>query len=86
VFILSWFAYSATRFSGPFFANLTTNLSLVGRYFEQGRVGDALGSLVGVLPGLVIVLVLVYRLAKSVPSVIRRTRPAESSATTTPEE
>jgi hypothetical protein len=72
VFIVTWFGYTAVRFIGPFFAHRTSDVAAIGRDFGSGRLADALGRLVGIVPGLIVLIVIAYRLARAAPSLVSR--------------
>jgi putative peptide zinc metalloprotease protein len=74
ILVIAWFAYSAARFSGPFFAHLNSGMAAIGADFEAGRLGGALARLAGIVPGLVVLGVIFYRLARMVPSLLARSR------------
>jgi putative peptide zinc metalloprotease protein len=72
VFVLGWYFYTAARLAEPFAERFKVAAVAMSHNFEAGRPLAGLHDLIGISPGVLMLVILLYRLGRIVPPVFRK--------------
>jgi hypothetical protein len=74
MFVIGWFTYAAIRLSGPFAAHIKLSAVLISRDVEHGDITGMMATVVGVLPGLLMLGFALYRLLQTARPLLLKIR------------
>lgn len=72
VFVLGWYLYTAARLAAPFADRFKAAVLAMSRNFELGRPLAGLHDLVSISPGVLLFAILLYRLGRMLPPLLRK--------------
>ncbi len=82
VFVVGWYFYTAVRLAAPFADRFKVAALAMSRDFGHGRPLSGLDDLVGISPGVLLAAILLYRLGRMFPPLVRKIIPSRDAEPT----